>query len=85
MKKNFFLCVLIFVLALPSSVFAFCGFYVGGAGKKLFNDATSVILMRSGHTTTLSMENDYAGPAKDFAMVIPDERRHNAVGRSEVC
>ena len=55
----------------PITSFAFCGFFAGSAGKDLYNDATSVILMRDGTTTTLSMQNDYAGPAEDFAMVIP--------------
>src|SRR5215211_2469215 len=50
---------------------AFCGFYVSGSGKKMFNDATNVVLMRSGTRTVLSMQNDYRGPLEDFAMVVP--------------
>src|SRR3954467_10673808 len=50
---------------------AFCGFYVSGSGEKLFNDATQVVLMRSGTRTVLSMQNDYRGPLEDFAMVVP--------------
>ena len=50
---------------------AFCGFYVSGSDKKLFNDATNVVLMRSGTRTVLSMQNDYRGPLEDFAMVVP--------------
>src|SRR6185295_17751623 len=50
---------------------AFCGFYVSGSNKKMFNDATNVILMRDGTRTVLSMQNDYRGPLEDFAMVIP--------------
>ncbi len=50
---------------------AFCGFYVSGSNKKMFNDATQVVLMRSGTRTVLSMQNDYRGPLEDFAMVIP--------------
>src|SRR3954451_23962396 len=50
---------------------AFCGFYVSGSGEKLFNDATSVVLMRSGTRTVLAMQNDYRGPLADFAMVVP--------------
>ena len=53
------------------SAHAFCGFYVSGSDKKLFNDATQVILMRSGTRTVLSMQNDYRGPLEDFAMVVP--------------
>ena len=50
---------------------AFCGFYVSGSNKKMFNDATNVVLMRSGTRTVLSMQNDYRGPLEDFAMVVP--------------
>jgi hypothetical protein len=50
---------------------AFCGFYVGGAGTELFNNATMVVMMREGTRTVLSMQNNYEGPPKDFAMVVP--------------
>jgi len=50
---------------------AFCGFYVGGADEKLTNGATTVVLARTGTHTVLSMQNDYRGPAEDFAMVVP--------------
>ena len=50
---------------------AFCGFYVGGAGAKLYNDATVVVLMREGTRTVLSMQNAYKGPPERFAMVVP--------------
>src|ERR1700759_2940438 len=50
---------------------AFCGFYVSGAGDQMFNNATQVVLMRSGTRTVLSMQNNYQGPVQDFAMVIP--------------
>jgi uncharacterized protein (TIGR03382 family) len=50
---------------------AFCGFYVGGAGEKLYNHATQVVLMRSGTTTVLSMQNNYEGPPEQFALVVP--------------
>src|SRR5258706_204622 len=50
---------------------AFCGFYVGGSDKKMFNDATQGVLMRDGTRTVLSMQNDYRGPIEDFAMVVP--------------
>ena len=50
---------------------AFCGFYVNGAGGEMFNDATQVVLMRSGTRTVLSMQNNYQGPPSDFAMVVP--------------
>ncbi len=58
-----------FALAAPAS--AFCGFYVGGADAKLFNNATQVVLMREGTRTVLSMQNNYEGPPSSFAMVVP--------------
>jgi MYXO-CTERM domain-containing protein len=57
--------------AAPRPAEAFCGFYVGGAGQKLFNNATMVVLMREGTRTVLSMQNNYQGPADRFAMVVP--------------
>jgi hypothetical protein len=62
------------VAAMAASVqtaHAFCGFYVSGSDKKMFNDATQVVLMRDGTRTVLSMQNDYKGPIEDFAMVVP--------------
>jgi len=53
------------------ALLGFCGFYVGGAGAELFNNATEVVLMRAGTRTVLSMQNNYQGPPKDFAMVVP--------------
>src|SRR5262245_20529344 len=50
---------------------AFCGFYVGGAGATMFNNATQVVLMRHGTTTVLSMQNNYQGPPSQFALVVP--------------
>ena len=50
---------------------AFCGFYVSGGEADLFNDATQVVLLRDGTKTVLSMQNNYEGPAKGFAMVVP--------------
>ncbi len=53
------------------SAHGFCGFYVSGSGQPLINDATQVVLMRSGTRTVLAMQNDYRGPIADFAMVVP--------------
>lgn len=55
----------------PATATAFCGFYVGGAGADLYNDASVVVMMRHGTTTVLSMQNNYQGPPRDFAMVVP--------------
>jgi len=57
--------------AAPRTADAFCGFYVAGGDQQMFNDATQVVLMRSGTRTVLSMQNNYKGPPTDFAMVIP--------------
>jgi hypothetical protein len=57
--------------AAPREARAFCGFYVGGADAKLFNNATVVVMMREGQKTVLSMQNNYQGPPQDFAMVVP--------------
>jgi hypothetical protein len=67
-------CVLAFsalTLPAPREAEAFCGFYVAGADSKLYNNATMVVLMRDGTRTVLSMQNNYQGPAEDFAMVVP--------------
>jgi len=59
-------------LAMPGQrAEAFCGFYVSGADAKLYNNATQVVMMREGTRTVLSIQNNYRGPASDFAMVIP--------------
>src|SRR4026209_1680090 len=50
---------------------AFCGFFVGKADADLFNDASKVVLVRDGNRTTINMLNDYRGPLKEFAMVVP--------------
>ena len=70
-KRFIFSLVIALGIALPATASAFCGFYVAGADAKLYNNATMVTLMRDGTTTVLSMRNNYQGPPKDFAMVIP--------------
>ena len=65
------LVVLAALMVMPSVAHAFCGFYVAGGDQQMFNDATQVVLMRSGTRTGLSMQNNYKGPPSDFAMVIP--------------
>ena len=50
---------------------AFCGFYINGAGGEMFNNATQVVLMRSGTRTVLAMQNNYQGPPSEFALVVP--------------
>lgn len=50
---------------------AFCGFYVGKADTKLFNEASQVVLVRDGDRTVMTMISDYKGELKEFALVIP--------------
>ena len=57
--------------AAVGSAQAFCGFYVGKADAKLFNEASQVIVVRDGERTVVSMLNDYQGPLKEFAVVVP--------------
>ena len=59
------------VLALPALGNAFCGFYVAKADKRLFNQASEVILARDGDRTVVTMSNDFQGDVRDFAMVVP--------------
>ena len=59
------------MFAAPSDARAFCGFYVSDASGDLYNDASQVVMMRHGTQTILSMRNNYQGPPKDFALVVP--------------
>ena len=45
-------------LLAPARSDAFCGFYVSGADTRLTNNATSVVMMRDGTRTVLSMQNN---------------------------
>ena len=71
MRTKLLLLIVAIALVLPRSALAFCGFYVGGADAKLFNNATMVVMMREGQRTVLSMQNNYQGPPENFAMVVP--------------
>lgn len=63
--------LLALILVVPPTAHAFCGFYVAGGDSSLFNDATQVVVLRSGDHVVISMQNNYQGPTEDFAMVIP--------------
>jgi hypothetical protein len=65
------LCVCCLWLFLSPEAQAFCGFYVAKADSKLYNQASQVVIARSGERTVLTMANDYQGAVKDFAMVVP--------------
>lgn len=60
---------LAFFTALPAQ--GFCGFYVAKADTSLFNRASSVVLVRDGDRTVVTMSNDYQGDPTEFAMVVP--------------
>ena len=59
------------VVSPAPGVHAFCGFYVGKAGSKLFNKASQVVLVRDGDRTVMPMASDFKGEMKEFAVVIP--------------
>ncbi|MBD2387875.1 DUF2330 domain-containing protein [Cylindrospermum sp. FACHB-282] len=65
------LVVFVAVLCFAPAAWAFCGFYVAKADAKLYNKTSQVVMARSGDRTVLTMANDFQGPAKDFAIVIP--------------
>jgi MYXO-CTERM domain-containing protein len=72
MRRLGVVCALVCALAgWSADAQAFCGTYVSGGDAELFNNATQVTLLRVGTKTVLSMQNDYEGPVKDFAMVVP--------------
>jgi hypothetical protein len=62
---------ILFCLSFSIPAWAFCGFYVAKADSSLYNQASQVIIARSGNRTVLTMANDYQGEAQDFAMVVP--------------
>src|SRR5450631_1193595 len=65
------LALLLFIVFASSPASAFCGFYVGKADTKLFNEASQVILVRDGNRTVISMRNDFQGELSEFALVVP--------------
>lgn len=67
-----FLTLFAILLTLASGhAHAFCGFFAGKADASLFNEASQVILVRDGNRSVISMLNDFKGPLKDFALVVP--------------
>lgn len=61
----------IFLMLSASNAAAFCGFYVGKADTRLYNEASKVVLVRDGNRTVITMANDYQGSLTEFAMVVP--------------
>lgn len=60
---------LLFVISLP--LYPFCGFYVGKAGKSIYNKSSQVAIVHQDDKSVITMSNDYQGKLKEFAMVIP--------------
>jgi len=83
MKRSLVLAVLLTAAVSGDRLLAFCGFYVGKADSKLFNQASQVALVRERDHTVLTMANDFQGDPKEFALVVPVptfiERRQIAV------
>ena len=74
MKPVRFECVLLLFLACAAATpraAAFCGFYVAEGDAKIYNQASKVVLARSGERTVITMVSDYRGDPKQFAVVIP--------------
>lgn len=69
MKKKVILILMVFTM-IPF-LQSFCGFYVSTGNSKIFNQASEVILVRDGKKNTVTMNSDFKGDVKDFAIVIP--------------
>jgi hypothetical protein len=55
----------------PAVAHSFCGFYVARGDAKLFNRASQVVLVRDQDRTVLTMNSDYQGEPREFAIVVP--------------
>src|SRR5256885_1859790 len=72
MRRMLFAVAIASAIAGSSATIAgFCGFYVGKADTKLFNQASQVVLARDGDRTVMTMASDFQGDLKEFAIVIP--------------
>lgn len=73
MKKEMFkpMLFLLAMLFASTQLSSFCGFYVAKAGASVFNKKSQVILVHDGDQTTITMQNDFKGALKEFAMVVP--------------
>ncbi len=73
--------VMLLLLALhaPRPAAAMCGFFTAPlptgkaqvAAVKLGNTASQVVLLRKGNRTSMTLSNNYKGPAENFALVVP--------------
>jgi hypothetical protein len=58
----------------PGVAHAFSGFYVTTGDAAPRSHASTIVLMREGQHTVLSMQSDYEGPPEDFAWIVPVPR-----------
>lgn len=71
--------LLLLALLLPRPASAMCGFFVAPlptgkaqvAAARLGNSASQVVLLRKGTRTSMTLSNNYKGPAENFALVVP--------------
>jgi len=59
------------VLATAGPAEAFCGAYLGSADAPITNSTSTVIYVREGNRTTITMANDLRSAVSSFTMLIP--------------
>ncbi|WAS99090.1 DUF2330 domain-containing protein [Nannocystis punicea] len=59
------------LLLAPAPAAALCGFFVERAGTPLRSRAATVVLLREGDRTVVTIQSAYSGPPEDFALVVP--------------
>lgn len=71
-KFSGYVCVfLLLALLTPATAFSCCGLYASKQGEKLSGRAAKVVIARDGARMVVTLANDYAGDAKDFAIILP--------------
>ncbi len=58
-------------LMAPRTADAFCGAYLGSADAPMTNKTSSVVYVREGKRSTITMANDIRGAASSFSILIP--------------
>jgi len=56
---------------LTPAAHAFCGTYVGPAGEAVTNRSSTMVIVREGARTTVTMAGDAAGAVASFGMLVP--------------
>jgi len=68
-------CLFLALLAGAPSARAFSGFYARRSGAARQSDSATIVVMRDGDRTVVSVRNDYRGPPEDLAfgdMAMPE-------------